>query len=422
MPGSQQPPNRALSSRSQFAILVAAALAIAILVFGPFRFLGGSPAGGRQTDTASRPAASGIFKPTREQWSGLKVATVPLTRFRPEVVTEGNIAIDEDRTTPVFSPYSGRVVQILAKTGQHVERGAPLMAVEASEIVQGQNDLIAAVAALKTARSQFTLAQTAEQRAHALYLAKGGALKDWQQSQADLSSARNTLSTAEIALAAVRNRLRILGKSDAEIDAIENAPTARMNPVATVLAPIGGTVTQRKVGLGQYINSAANGASDPVYTIGDLSVVWLVANVREMDAPRVRIGEPVEVSVLAYPGRIFNARISWVASGIDPDTHRLPVRADVANPDGALKPMMFARFRIITGPAVEKPAVPEEAVVHRGDREWVWLVRPDGSLAARAIRTGEIRRGMVEVLAGLSAGEKVVSGGSLFIDRAARGD
>jgi hypothetical protein len=99
----------------------------------------------------------------------------------------------------------------------------------------------------------------------------------------------------------------------------------------------GGTITQRQIGVGQYINSGAAGASNPVYTMGSLSTVYLIANVREMDSPLMHVGLPVEVHVLAYPDRLFKGKISWVAPSIDPNTHRLAVRADVENPDGALK-------------------------------------------------------------------------------------
>ncbi|HEV2301145.1 MAG TPA: efflux RND transporter periplasmic adaptor subunit [Stellaceae bacterium] len=407
-----------LARRTQLAIIAAAA-AVAGLGFLAIRPAGTASAYSTQAAPTTPP---GSFRPSKEAWAGLKLAVVENMTFRPLVEAEGNIAIDDDRMTPVFSPYSGRVVKILAKTGERVDRGQSLMAVEASEIVQAQNDLISAVASLDTARSQFELAKTAEQRQHQLYLAKGGALKDWQQSQADLTEARSNLHSAEIALAAVRNRLRILGKSEAEIAALEHMPTERINPVAEVRAPISGTVTQRQVGLGEYINSAAAGAADPVYTIGDLSVVWLVANVREADAPKIRLGEPAEVRVLAYPGRVFHAKISWVASGIDADTHRLPVRADVENPDGALKPLMFARFDIAAGRAVERPAVPEEAVVYEGSAARLWVVGAPGTLVSRQVRTGLVQHGMVEITAGLAAGEKVVTGGALFIDQAAGGE
>jgi membrane fusion protein, heavy metal efflux system len=361
----------------------------------------------------------GVFKPTEAQWKGFRIAAIELATFHSDSITEGNIAIDDDRTTPVFSPYSGRVVKLVAGWGDTVQRGAPLFAVEASEFVQAQNDLITALAGQRTAKAQLAQAQTNERRAHDLYQAQGGALKDWQQSQTDLTSAQNAMHSAEIALAAVRNRLRILGKSDQEIADLEAAPSQKIDPTATVTAPIAGTVTQRQVGLGQYINSAAAGASSPVYTIGDLSTVWLMANVRERDAPLMRVGAPVAVRVPAYPDRVFKAKISWVGPSLDPNTHRLPVRADVENPDGALKPMMFANFSITTGTDRTAPAVPQIAVVYEGDTARVWLAHDDGTVQSRQIKVGRVQDGLVEVLDGVVAGDKIVTSGALFIDRAA---
>jgi cobalt-zinc-cadmium efflux system membrane fusion protein len=366
--------------------------------------------------TGPQPAAeAGTFRPTPAQLAGFKIEPVRLVTFRSERITEGNIAIDDDLTTPVFSPYSGRVVRLIAELGVHVERDAPLFAVEATEFVQAVNDLITAAANLKTARSQLAQAITNEKRAHELYLAKGGALKDWQQSQTDFAAAQNTAHAAEIALAAVRNRLRILGKSESEIAALEAQPTQKLDPVAIVTAPIAGTVTQRQVGLGQYIQS---GGANPVYTIGDPSTVYLIANVREVDAPLMRVGAPVAVRVPAFPERVFDATISWVAPALDPNTHRLPVRAEIANPDGALKPLMFANFSIGTGAAVTAPAVPPSAIVYEGDSARVWVAQGDGTIAARAVNTGRTEGGMVEIKEGLTPGERVVTRGTLFIDRA----
>jgi cobalt-zinc-cadmium efflux system membrane fusion protein len=248
------------------------------------------------------------------------------------------------------------------------------------------------------------------------------ALKDWQQSQTDLAAAQNTVRSNDIALAAARNSLRILGKSDVEITALEAQPTQKLEPLSTVTAPIARTVTQRQIGPGQYIQSVSAGASNPVYTIGDLSTVWLIANVREADAGLMRIGAPVEVRVPAYPDRVFSAKISWVGPALDPNTHRLPVRADVVNPDGALKPAMFASFTIITGEAAAAPAVPQGAIVNEGTGARVWLAHDDGTLESRSIRAGRVRDGLTEVLEGLSPSDKVVTSGALFIDRAAQGD
>jgi cobalt-zinc-cadmium efflux system membrane fusion protein len=161
------------------------------------------------------------------------------------------------------------------------------------------------------------------------------------------------------------------------------------------------------------------GGGTPVYTIADPSSVWLLANVREADAGLVKLGQSVEVRVLPYPNRTFKARVTYIAALVDPTTHRLPVRAEIENRDGALKPEMFANFRILTSDASESPAVPEAAVVYEGSAAHVWVLRDDGLLGLRAIRTGRSSDGLIEVLDGLKAGERVVTKGGLFIDQVA---
>jgi cobalt-zinc-cadmium efflux system membrane fusion protein len=349
---------------------------------------------------APAPSPPGTFRATAQQLKSLTVQTVQTHAFVSEELTEGKIAVNGDRATPVFSPYSGRVTRVIAGLGDTVKAGAPLATLEASEFVQAQNDL-------RLAASQIKLARINETRKHALYDAKGGSLQDWQSAQADLTS-------AETALTSVRNRLRILGKSDADIDGLERA--ANINPVVTLTAPIAGVVVDRQVGPGQYLQA---GGGTPVYTIADPASVWLLANVRETDAGLVKLGQSVEVRVLAYPNRTFKARVTYIAALVDPTTHRLPVRAEIENRDGALKPEMFANFRILTSDASESPAVPEAAVVYEGSAAHVWVLRDDGLLGLRAIHTGRSSDGLVEVLDGLKAGERVVTKGGLFIDQVA---
>jgi len=359
--------------------------------------------------------SDGAFAPSETQWSGLKLMAVRQVAFRDERTTDGKIAINEDTTTPVFSPYSGRVSRLIARPGDHVERGAPLFAIEASEFVQGQNDLVTAVAGVEKAKSRLLLAQTSEKRQRELLAIRGGALKDLEQAQSDLIGAQGDLRSAEIALAAARNRLRILGRTDEEITKLEKAD--RIGAEAIVGAPISGTVIQRKVGLGQYITV---GATDPVFTVGDLDTVWLIANVRESDAPRMKVGSPVEVSVLAHPGRVFNAKLAYVAPALDPNTRRLPVRAEIQNPGRELLPEMFATFRIVSGDSRLMPAVPADAVIYEGAQARVWVARPkDKKVVSRPVEVGGTENGQVEIRKGLSVGESVVTSGTLFIDRAA---
>ena len=393
---------RALPLHRQLLIV----LALAAAIFGGagawlLSIAPAAPVAAAQFVTRSGGANS--FTPTPQQLAGLTISPASMIMFRAETVTDGSIALDEDLTTPVFSPFSGRVTKVAAKLGDHVARGATLMEIEASEFSQAQSDLI-------TANAQYDLAVTNEKRQRDLYDAQGAAMKDWQQAQVDLAS-------AEAALAAVRNRLHILGKTDAEIDALEKLRSApAMNAVSSVTAPISGTIVQRKVGLGQYVQA---GSSDPVFSIGDLSTVWLVANVREADAPKIRIGDRVEVHVLAFPDRVFDAKISYVAPSIDPATRRLAVRADVGNRDGLLKPQMFANFTILTGSDTTAVGIPQSAVVYEGDTARVWVNTGSGALSLRQIRTGRTNGGMIEVTSGLSPGERVVVRGAVFIDRAA---
>ncbi len=405
-----------LSRRKQFIALgIAATVAVMAMVVVP-RVVGHFAEA--PTESAP-PPAPGTFRVTATQWAALKVEPVQILTFRSEEDTDGKIANNDDTTTPAFSPYSGRVTRIFAKAGDTVTKGDPLLVVEASEFVQGQNDLVAATAAATTARAQFKLAETVEQRQKALFEAKGGALKDWQQSQVDLANAQGALRTADVALSAARNRLRILGKSDREITTLENgADGRRMGLEAVVPSPITGTVIQRQVGVGQYINAGSGG--NPIFSIGDLSTVWLVANVREAEAANVKIGQSVEVRVLAYPRRVFRAKLTFVAPAIDPTIRRLPVRAEVENIDGALKPEMFARFRILTGNEDSALAVPETAVIRQDDIAQVWVANPaEKTVALRQIHTGPASEGMVAVRDGLMPGESVVTSGALFIDHAA---
>ncbi len=389
---------RAWSPARQWQMTALAAVGLAVAVLAAW--LGGRVFGSQEQAPAPPPASPGTFRPTAQQLKTLTVAPVGQHAFVSEELTEGRIAIDADRSTPVFSPYSGRVTRVIAALGARVTAGAPLATIDASEFVQAQNDL-------RTAAAQAALARINETRKQALYEAKGGSLQDWQQSQTDLA-------TAEVALSAVRNRLHILGIPQQLIDTLEHAK--QIEPLARLRAPIAGVVVDRQVGPGQYLQS---GSATPQFTIADPSTVWLIANVREADAGSVRPGQPVEVHVLAYPTRIYKARISYVSPVIDPLTHRLPVRAEIDNRDGALKPDMFANFRILTGSASESPAVPEDAVVYEGEAAHVWMALADGTLSYRAIRTGRRNDGLVEVLEGLKPGDRVVTKGSLFIDQAA---
>ncbi len=237
------------------------------------------------------------YRPTQEEWTNLVVAQVEQRAFRADRTTEGKIALNDERATPIFSPYSGRVVKLLVKPGDKVERGQPLFVIEAADTVQSLNDLMTAASARNKAVSQLELVQTILKRNRDLYEAKAVPLRDLQKAENDLISAQNDIRASEAALAAARNRVLLLGRTDEEIAAFQQ--TGKINADTPVVAPLAGTVVARKVGPGQYLNA---GASDPVFIVGDLSTVWLSAYVRETDAQSVRVGQTLDFTVTAHSG------------------------------------------------------------------------------------------------------------------------
>ena len=303
-------------SRRQL-VVAAALLALAgAAVYGLVHNSGAT----QQNSEVSSQSRKGLqrYTPSPAEWASLTIQPVTKRAFRAEHVTEGKIAVDEDRSTPVFSPYAGRVTKLLARPGDSVVQGQPLFVIEAADTVQAQNDFIAAMTGLNKARSALDLAQLQHKRAKDLFEGKAVPLKDYQQAEANLIQAQNDLRSTQTSLEAARNKLRILGFTDESISTFQDKGS--INREITIFSPITGTVVQRKIGPGQYVNS---GASDPVFVIGDLSTVWLIAFVRETDASKVSVGQEIAFNVLALPGRTLTAHIDYVSAAIDPGTRRL---------------------------------------------------------------------------------------------------
>jgi cobalt-zinc-cadmium efflux system membrane fusion protein len=357
-----------------------------------------------------------VFRPSPEQWATLESQPAEYRLFRKELTTEGRIAIDEDRATPIYSPFAGRIIRLLAKPGDIVAQGQPLLTLEVADAVQMRNDLVAAVSALKKARSQLALAQIVQKRQSDLYAGNAVPLKDMQQAENDLSVATADLQSAESAYQASRNRLRLIGKTEDEINTFEVSRT--VSGEAAIFAPLGGIVLQRKAGPGQFISS---GSSDPLFMVGDLQTVWVVANIREADAAQVRIGQDIEVSPIGLPGELFKGKINYVSATVDPVTRRIPVRATIDNAAGQLKLEMFATVTVVIDQK-QSIGVPRDAIIYDGEQTRVWIVSDDRqSVHARQITTGLADARLVEIDKGVNAGEQVVSKGALRIDRAAAG-
>ncbi len=286
-----------------------------------------------------------------------------------------------------------------------------MLEIDSPEQVPPQNDFIAAETARNKARSQLNLARIVEKRVRDLYDGKAAPFKDLQQAEAQLATAENDMRSTDTAFEAARIRLRILGRTDAEISKLEQHGT--LSRTTRITAPIDGTIISRKVGPGQYVRADSGEA---LYTIADTSTMWLKAQVFEQDIAFVRIGQEIEVRVSAAPNRIFKARISAISSASDLTTRRVVVRSEIGNPDGALKSEMFASFKIAIEEASTTPAVPTEAVIREGDVATVWVETEPLLFKRRVVDIGIQQDGLVQIRSGLNFGELVVARGAIFVD------
>lgn len=415
-PPEPLPPARILTRHEQLrwlAIAAAAAVGLAVLWLAIASLV-------HRDSPAPLATPPGTFRPTAEQMAALKTMRVGYQALDDRTLASGAITVDGDRSTPVLMPYAGQVVRVLADAGQYVRAGQPLLLVKTSDFVDARSGLFAARAAYQNARAQLATATRTAERQRQIFETAGGAQKDYLQAQTDLVAAQATARTTAAALGAARDKLAILGKSPSEIGALEGAgEVSGIHDRTTLHAPIAGLIASRDVSAGQYVSQ---GGDRPVMTITDPSHVWLIAQLAEGDASAVHVGDAVTVTTPALPGREFHATIDLVGAGLDPQTHRLPVRATIANPGGALKPQMFASFSIqrpVRGDALRVPAA---AVIHEGDAARVWVVRPDGLLQARTVTAGDAQDGQIVILAGLTPGERIVTAGALFVNEAGLGE
>jgi cobalt-zinc-cadmium efflux system membrane fusion protein len=346
-----------------------------------------------------------------DQMHQLEVVKVVPYEFLDQRSAIGQIAFNEDTSTNVLTPFSGRVTRLIAKVGDQVKSGDPLLEIDSPEQMPPQNEFIAAQTARNKARSQLNLATIIEKRVRDLYEGKAAPFKDLQQAEAQLAAAENEVRSTDTALEAARIRLSILGRTDAEIATLEQHGT--ISRLARITAPIDGTVISRKVGPGQYVKADSGEA---LYVIADLSTMWLKAQIFEQDIALVRVGQEIEAKVAAAPNRTFKARIANIGSASDQTTRRVMVRSEVGNPDGVLKSEMFASFKIgITEPSAT-PAVPTEAVIREGDVATVWVETEPRLFKRRVVEIGMQQNGLTQIRSGLSVGELVVARGAIFVD------
>ena len=382
---------------------VAAAVTAAVLVLGAYAAWR-SGSSNAAAAVAPQPELQAAIDPndqsvrlTDSQLEGIKVEPAGERTFPVEKEAVGSIDFNEDMSVQVFTPYQGRIVGLFANLGDWVTKGQTLFTIESPDLIQAESTLIAAAGVLD-------LTTRALSRARQLYKLQGIAQKDLEQAVSDQQA-------AEGALKAARDAVRVFGKTEAEIDRF--IATRKIDPILVVLCPITGRITARNAAPGLLVQP---GNPPAPYSIADISTMWMLANVVEADIPRFHVGQEVKVSVLAYPERVFEGKITTLGAAVDPNTHRLMTRSEIQDPSHQLRPGMFATFVIRTGDPVSSVAVPVNGVVREGDGTMTaWVTTDRHRFFKRTVKLGAQRDGYDQIIEGIRPGELIATDGAIFL-------
>lgn len=297
-----------------------------------------------------------------------------------QLVVNGTVLPDISRTVPVISLASGRVVDIRARLGDTVKKGQVLLRIRSDDIGGGFDAYRKAIADELLARKQLD-------RAKLLY--EHGAI-----AMQDLEVAQDTEDDAKVTLDTATEHLRLLG-SDPD----------QPKGIVDILAPVSGVITDQEVTNAASVQ--AYSTPNP-FTISDLTTVWIVCDVYENDIPSVRMGQPAEIRLTAYPNQVFKGKISNIGSILDPNIRTAKVRIEIPNP-GTMRPGMFATATFYSTQKQTFTAIPASAIVHLHDRDWVFIPTQGKFRRVEVVSGAQLPNQMQEILSGLQPGQQVVT-------------
>ncbi|MGB7283669.1 MAG: efflux RND transporter periplasmic adaptor subunit [Candidatus Acidiferrum sp.] len=344
----------------------------------------------------SRAETASLFTVPQDQMAHVQVVAVQKSPLPQIFRLTGAVAYNAFMTTPVFAAIGGPVHQLLVAPGETVHQGQPLLTVNSPDYSLARSTYL-------KARDAYLLADKFFTRAQDLFNHGAIALADFQQAESTRTQAQADLESSEDAL-------RVLGVTDPE--ALVKNPSTTTSQIP-VLAPVGGEVVERLVGPGQLLQAGAT----QVYTISDMSTVWVLVNVYQSEVAYVHLGDRVDVSTDTYP-EVFHGRISYIATALDPNTRTLQARIVTENPGKKLKKDMYVTASVDAGAIAGALTVPDASVLRDTEnRPFVYVQSPTNlnEFARRMVQLGDSQQGRTQITGGLKEDEHVVGDGSLFL-------
>ncbi|MCW5626284.1 MAG: efflux RND transporter periplasmic adaptor subunit [Burkholderiales bacterium] len=347
---------------------------------------------------APAPAAAPVdplsVTPDAETAKWVKIDTVNTTEFRETLRVPAQVFADETRVARIGSPVTGRISELNAILGQNVQRGQVLGTLSSTELSTAQ-------AMFLKAYSSKQLAERAAERATQLFEADVIGAAELQRRETELLQADAELSTAH-------DQLKVLGMSEKGIEKLQNS--RQVNSNSYVVASLSGTIIERRVTQGQVVQPA-----DAIFTVADLSHVWIQAEIAEKQAELVRVGDTVKVQIPALSNRMIDGKLVFVSSTVNPETRTVTARTEVANPDRDIRPAMLA-VMLIEDRAQQRAVVPVDAVVRENNRDHIFIRTGANQFKLVTVTLGNEVNNVRPVIEGLKAGDEIVAQGAFHLN------
>ena len=355
----------------------------------------GSPQAAPSAEASATPAAA-YFTVPPQQLSHLQLVAVTRTTWMTVLRTTGTVDWDNDRTTQAITQVSGPITRIVVDTGAQVKKGDVLLYVSSPDINN-------AISAYRKAKNRLDLAQRNLDRNKDLLEHKAISQRDLESAQADYNDAATDVQTS-------LETLRIFGVTPQDITDAEQQ-NAGIRPELAMRAPIAGTVVQKMVLPGQFIQAGATVA----FVISDVSTLWVQGHIYEKDLRSIHKGDVAEMRNTSFPG-VFHGTVSYIGDMIDPATRTTPVRIVTSNIDGLLKKDLFLDVTIQDKSQHQALVVPTTSVLYDDQNfPFVYVQVEPGKFAQKLVKIGGQQQDQIEILDGLKEGDRVVSQGSVFL-------